>query len=92
MFFTLITSALSGMPFMHLGGHDRGKKWYYFSMFRLLKKYTKDGWWAALLGPVFTAAEVAVDALIPLPLDQRLAHTIKTISHLNPLCSAGKGS
>ena len=54
------------MPFMHLGGHDRGKKWYYFSMFRLLKKYTKDGWWAALLGPVFTAAEVAVDALIPL--------------------------
>ena len=51
---------------MHLGGHDRGKKWYYFSMFRLLKKYTKDGWWAALLGPVFTAAEVAVDALIPL--------------------------
>ena len=35
-------------------------------MFRLLKKFTKDGWWAALLGPVFTALEVAVDALIPL--------------------------
>lgn len=35
-------------------------------MFRLLKRFTKDGWWAALLGPVFTALEVAVDALIPL--------------------------
>ncbi|MDO4198071.1 MAG: ABC transporter ATP-binding protein [Erysipelotrichaceae bacterium] len=35
-------------------------------MFRLLLKYTKDGWWAALLGPVFTILEVVFDALIPL--------------------------
>ena len=35
-------------------------------MFDLLKRYTKDGWWAALLGPVFTILEVAVDAFIPL--------------------------
>ena len=35
-------------------------------MFRLLRKYTKDGWWATLLGPIFTVAEVVVDALIPL--------------------------
>ena len=35
-------------------------------MFRLLKKYTKDGWWAALLGPALTICEVIVDALIPL--------------------------
>ena len=35
-------------------------------MFELLKKYTKDGWWAAALGPIFTIGEVVVDALIPL--------------------------
>ncbi|MBQ6493212.1 MAG: ABC transporter ATP-binding protein [Erysipelotrichaceae bacterium] len=35
-------------------------------MFRLLKNYTGDGWWAALLGPFFTILEVIVDALIPL--------------------------
>lgn len=35
-------------------------------MFRLLFKYTKDGWWAAILGPLFTIAEVIFDALIPL--------------------------
>ena len=35
-------------------------------MFRLLRNYTKDGWWAALLGPAFTVLEVVVDALIPL--------------------------
>lgn len=35
-------------------------------MFKLLKNYTKDGWWAALLGPLFTIFEVFVDALIPL--------------------------
>ena len=35
-------------------------------MFKLLKNYTKDGWWAALLGPLFTIFEVVVDALIPL--------------------------
>ena len=35
-------------------------------MFRLLLKYTKDGWWAAILGPLFTIAEVIFDALIPL--------------------------
>jgi len=35
-------------------------------MFRLLKNYTKDGWWAALLGPVLTILEVIVDAFIPL--------------------------
>ena len=34
-------------------------------MFRLLKKYTKDGWWAAILGPVFTIIEVVFDAVIP---------------------------
>ena len=37
-------------------------------MFKLLKNYTKDGWWAALLGPLFTIAEVAFDALIPLTM------------------------
>ena len=35
-------------------------------MFKLLKNYTKDGWWAAILGPVFTIAEVFFDAYIPL--------------------------
>lgn len=35
-------------------------------MFKLLLKYTKDGWWAAILGPVFTIAEVFFDAYIPL--------------------------
>ena len=35
-------------------------------MFKLLFKYTKDGWWAAILGPVFTIAEVFFDAYIPL--------------------------
>lgn len=35
-------------------------------MFRLLKEYTKDGWWAALLGPIFTIIEVIFDAVIPL--------------------------
>ena len=35
-------------------------------MFRLLKNYTKDGWWAAILGPIFTILEVIFDSLIPL--------------------------
>lgn len=35
-------------------------------MFRLLRKYTQDGWWAAILGPIFTILEVVFDALIPL--------------------------
>ncbi|MBR4469806.1 MAG: ABC transporter ATP-binding protein [Erysipelotrichaceae bacterium] len=39
-------------------------------MFRLLKKYTKDGWWAALLGPIFTVMEVFVDARIPLTMSR----------------------
>ena len=34
-------------------------------MFRLLRKYTKDGWWAAILGPIFTIIEVVFDAVIP---------------------------
>ena len=34
-------------------------------MFKLLKKYTQDGWWAALLGPLFTIIEVIFDAVIP---------------------------
>ena len=37
-----------------------------YYMFDLLKKYTKDGWWAAALGPVFTILEVICDAYIPL--------------------------
>ena len=35
-------------------------------MFKLLKNYTKDGWWAAVLGPILTIFEVIVDAFIPL--------------------------
>ena len=35
-------------------------------MFKLLKNYTQDGWWAAILGPIFTIIEVIFDALIPL--------------------------
>ena len=35
-------------------------------MFKLLKNYTQDGWWAAILGPIFTIIEVVFDALIPL--------------------------
>ena len=35
-------------------------------MFKLLKKYTQDGWWAAILGPIFTIIEVIFDSLIPL--------------------------
>lgn len=34
-------------------------------MFKLLKNYTKDGWWAAILGPIFTIIEVIFDAVIP---------------------------
>ena len=39
-------------------------------MFELLRKYTKDGWWAAALGPVFTILEVICDAYIPLVMKQ----------------------
>ena len=39
-------------------------------MFKLLKKYTKDGWWAALLGPIFTVIEVFIDARIPLVMSR----------------------
>ena len=35
-------------------------------MFRLLRKYTKDGLSAAILGPFFTVLEVICDAFIPL--------------------------
>ena len=35
-------------------------------MFKLLKNYTKDGWWAALLGPIFVVGEVFLDVQIPL--------------------------
>ena len=35
-------------------------------MFELLRNYTKDGWWAAVLGPILTIIEVIVDAFIPL--------------------------
>ena len=34
-------------------------------MFKLLTKYTKDGWWAAILGPIFVVIEVIFDAAIP---------------------------
>ncbi len=34
-------------------------------MFDLLRKYTKDGWWAALLGPVFVIIEVIFEVFIP---------------------------
>ncbi|MBR2684781.1 MAG: ABC transporter ATP-binding protein [Erysipelotrichaceae bacterium] len=34
-------------------------------MFRLLRKYTQDGWWAALLGPLFVILEVVFDTYIP---------------------------
>ena len=34
-------------------------------MFKLLLKYTKDGWWAALLGPIFVIIEVIFDTVIP---------------------------
>ena len=34
-------------------------------MFRLLKKYTKDGWWACLLGPLMVILEVIFDVAIP---------------------------
>ncbi len=34
-------------------------------MYRLLGKYTKDGWWAAVLGPVFVVIEVIFEAAIP---------------------------
>ena len=35
-------------------------------MFKLLFRYTMDGWWAAILGPVFTILEVVFDSIIPL--------------------------
>lgn len=35
-------------------------------MIKLLLKYTRDGWWAAVLGPIFTIIEVLFDAYIPL--------------------------
>ncbi|MBQ1508712.1 MAG: ABC transporter ATP-binding protein, partial [Erysipelotrichaceae bacterium] len=34
-------------------------------MIKLLLKYTKDGWWAAVLGPVFVIIEVFFEAAIP---------------------------
>ena len=34
-------------------------------MLRLLRKYTQDGWWAALLGPVFVILEVLFEVFIP---------------------------
>lgn len=34
-------------------------------MFKLLRKYTRDGWWAALLGPVFVIIEVIFEVFIP---------------------------
>ena len=39
---------------------------YISNMFKLLKKYTQDGWWAAILGPIFTIIEVIFDSVIPL--------------------------
>ena len=34
-------------------------------MLKLLMKYTKDGWWAAVLGPVFVIIEVIFEVFIP---------------------------
>ena len=34
-------------------------------MFDLLFKYTKDGWWAAILGPVMVILEIVFDVAIP---------------------------
>ena len=34
-------------------------------MLNLLMKYTKDGWWAAVLGPVFVIIEVIFEVFIP---------------------------
>jgi len=34
-------------------------------MFKLLLKHTKDGWWAAILGPIFVIIEVFLDTAIP---------------------------
>ena len=34
-------------------------------MYKLAFKYTKDGWWAALLGPLFVIIEVIFEAAIP---------------------------
>ena len=34
-------------------------------MYKLLFKYTKDGWWAAILGPLFVILEVVFDTAIP---------------------------
>ena len=34
-------------------------------MIKLLLKYTKDGWWAAILGPLFVIIEVVFDVYIP---------------------------
>ena len=39
-----------------------------YCMFKLLKRYTQDGWWAAILGPIFTIIEVIFDSLIPLTM------------------------
>ena len=34
-------------------------------MLKLLRKYTQDGWWAAILGPVFVIIEVIFEVFIP---------------------------
>ena len=34
-------------------------------MLKLLRKYTQDGWWAAILGPVFVIIEVGFELFIP---------------------------
>ena len=49
-------------------------------MFRLLKNYTKDGWWAAILGPIFTVLEVVFDSLIPLVMSDIIDIGINTMN------------
>ncbi len=49
-------------------------------MFKLLRKYTKDGWWATLLGPFFTVMEVYVAARIPLVMSDIIDKGIYELS------------
>ena len=60
------------------------------NMFKLLRKYTKDGWWATLLGPFFTVMEVYVAARIPLVMSDIIDKGIYALNgDLNYIWSKG---
>ena len=59
-------------------------------MFRLLRKYTKDGLLAAILGPIFTILEVILDSFIPLVMSDIIDQGIYALGgDMNYILSKG---